>query len=40
MHDAFDKSLQHNALDESPMEPLMDALQLIPDVTCTGMGTY
>jgi len=38
--DAFDKSLQHDALDESPMEPLMDALQLIPNVTCIGMGTY
>jgi hypothetical protein len=40
VRDAFDKSLQHDALDESPVEPLMDALRLIPDVTRTGMGTY
>ena len=39
-HDAFNKSLQHDALDESPAEPLMDALQLIPDVTHTGMGAH
>jgi len=38
--DAFDKSLQHDALDESPTEPLMDALRLIPDVTRTGMGAH
>ena len=26
MRNAFSKSLQHDTLDESPMEPLMDAL--------------
>ncbi len=37
---AFDKSLQHDALDESPVVPLMDALRLILNVTRTGMSTY
>jgi hypothetical protein len=40
MCDAFNKSLQHDALDKSPAEPLMDALQLISNVTHTGMGAY
>ena len=35
---AFDKSLQHDALDESPAEPLMDALRLILNATRTGMN--
>lgn len=37
VRDAFDKSLQYDALDESLVEPLMDALRLILNVTRTGM---
>jgi mediator of RNA polymerase II transcription subunit 12 len=40
VRDAFDKSLQYDALDESLVEPLMDALRLILNVTRTGMSTY
>lgn len=40
VRDAFDKSLQYDALDESLVEPLMDALRLILNVTRTGMPTY
>ena len=40
VHNAFDKSLQHDVLDESPAEPLTDALQPILNITHTGMGTY
>jgi mediator of RNA polymerase II transcription subunit 12, fungi type len=38
VRDAFDKSLQYDALDESLVEPLMDALRLILNVTRTGMA--
>ena len=40
VRDAFDKSLQYDALDESLVEPLMDALRLILNVIRTGMATY
>jgi len=40
VRDAFDKSLQYDALDESLVEPLMDALRLILNVTRTGMMAY
>jgi mediator of RNA polymerase II transcription subunit 12 len=40
VRDAFDKSLQYDALDESLVEPLMDALRLILNVTRTGMAAY
>ena len=36
VRDAFDKSLQYDALDESLVEPLMDALRLILNVARTG----
>jgi mediator of RNA polymerase II transcription subunit 12 len=38
VRDAFDMSLQYDSLDESLVEPLMDALRLILNVTRTGMG--
>jgi mediator of RNA polymerase II transcription subunit 12 len=37
VRDAFDKSLQYDALDESLVEPLMDALRLILNVARTGI---
>jgi mediator of RNA polymerase II transcription subunit 12, fungi type len=40
VRDAFDKSLQYDALDESLVEPLMDALRLILNVTRTGTNDY
>jgi mediator of RNA polymerase II transcription subunit 12, fungi type len=40
VRDAFDKSLQYDALDESLVEPLMDALRLILNVTRTGEPAY
>ncbi|KAI0293333.1 hypothetical protein B0F90DRAFT_1763644 [Multifurca ochricompacta] len=39
VRDAFDKSLQYDALDESLVEPLMDALRLILNVTRTDTAT-
>ncbi len=39
VRDAFDKSLQYDALDESLVEPLMDALRLILNVARTGTGS-
>jgi mediator of RNA polymerase II transcription subunit 12 len=39
VRDAFDRSLQYDALDESLVEPLMDALRLILNVTRTGTIT-
>jgi hypothetical protein len=38
VHGALDKPLQHGVLDESPAEPLMGALQLLPGVPHS-MGT-
>ena len=40
VRDAFDKPLQHGALDESLVEPLMDALRLTLNVTRTCMSMY
>ncbi len=40
VRDAFDKSLQYDALDESLVEPLMDALRLILNVTRTGTNDH
>ncbi|KAI0259684.1 hypothetical protein BC834DRAFT_606637 [Gloeopeniophorella convolvens] len=39
VRDAFDKSLQYDALEESLVEPLMDALRLILNVTRTDTAT-